>query len=53
MNGNWTIPVLVSILILGSLGLSQQVFALPISVTHSNVAGSCDDLVVPPNVTLN
>ncbi len=29
MNGKWAIPVLVSILILGSLGFSQQAFAAP------------------------
>jgi len=36
MKGNWTISVLVSILILGALGLSQEVYAVNI---ESNGAG--------------
>jgi len=37
MKGHWTVSVLASILILGSLGLSQQAFANPISFSTSDV----------------
>lgn len=45
----WAILALASILIIGSLGLSQQAFAIPTSVIHEN-SGTCDPLVVPPDV---
>jgi len=45
----WAIPLLASILILGSLGLSQQAFAIPVSVSHTN-SSPCDVLLVPDDV---
>jgi len=45
MKGHWTVSILVSILILGSLGLSQQAFAFPTSVTFVDDP-NCDPLFV-------
>ena len=45
----WLIPVIFSILILGSLGFSQQTFAVPISVTFVD-SPSCDVLLIPPRL---
>jgi len=49
MRGHWAIPIIVSILILGSLGLSQQAFAVPITVSHVDSV-TCDVLVVPSRI---
>jgi len=50
MNGNWAIPVLFSILILGSLGLSQQAFALPTMIGGTFNDPRCDTLSVPSDL---
>ena len=46
----WAIPVLASILILGSLGLSQQAFAEFATIDPSNAISHCDDLFAPTEV---
>jgi len=47
MKGHWIVSILAGILILGSLGLSHQVFALTTPVTHFDVE-NCDFLFVDP-----
>jgi len=49
MKGHWTVSILVSILIMGSFGISQQAFAIETAVTHSDVE-NCDFLSVPLDV---
>jgi len=49
MKGRWTVSILASILIMGGFGITQQAFANPESVTHTNSA-NCDFLAVPSNV---
>jgi len=50
LKGHWTVSILVSILIMGSFGISQQAFAFPVSVTSSDDP-NCDPLsAVPPDV---
>jgi len=50
MGMKWAIPVLASILILGSLGLSQQSFAEFATIIPSNADLHCDDLFAPTEV---
>jgi len=48
MKWHWAIPVLASILILGSLGLSQQAFAFSVGIGGAvDTAVHCDTLVMP------
>jgi len=49
MKGHWIVSVLASILILGSLGLSQQAFAIMSAVDHFNDL-NCDFLFIDPVV---
>ena len=49
MGANFAIPLLASILILGGFGLTQQAFAAPISLPHTN-ADNCDFLFIDPRV---
>ena len=50
MKGHWTVSILASILIIGSLGISQQAIAFfPTSVIPFDLA-NCDPLAVPPVV---
>jgi len=49
MKGKWAVPVIFSILILGGLGFSQQVFAFPITVSSIDEV-NCDPLFVDPFV---
>ena len=50
MGMKWAIPVLASILILGSLGLSQQAFAEFTLISPTNQPFHCDDLSAPVDV---
>jgi len=43
----WAVPVLASILILGSLGLSQQAFAFTVGIGGAVDTPTCDTLVMP------
>jgi len=49
MKGHWAVSILASILILGSLGLSQQAFAVETSVVFLDDS-NCDTLFVPSDV---
>jgi len=50
MKWHWAVPVLASILIMGGFGLSQQAFALSVSISSAvDSPGHCDTLVMPPD----
>jgi len=49
MGMKWTIPILASILILGSVGLSQQAFAIPTSVIFDDIPSNCDPFFIGPD----
>jgi len=49
MKGQWAIPILASILILGTLGLSQDAFADPFTLFHTTFVDSFSVLAQEPS----
>ena len=47
MRGYWAVPVLASILILGSLGFSQQALSFPVGIGGAVDTPTCDTLDMP------